>query len=77
MSTLHLRHHTDPEPIREVLLAIYAEVYADVLHEPFNSRDRFAQRLDSHVAGLRWEAISSDRPAPDAPLLDVMIRDLS
>lgn len=54
---LQLQHHTDPTPIRDVLLDVYSEVYAAVLHEPFNTRDRFAQRLDGHVTGLRWEAV--------------------
>jgi len=52
-----LRHHTDPAAIQDILLDVYAEVYAAVIHEPFNTRERFAQRLDGHVTGLRWEAV--------------------
>lgn len=56
-STLQLRHHTDPAEISDLLIAVYGEVYAAVIHEPFNSLDRFAQRLAGHVDSRRWEAV--------------------
>lgn len=44
--------------IRQALLDVNAEVYAaQIATDPFFSADRFADRLDGHVAGERWEAV--------------------
>ncbi|HEV2088760.1 MAG TPA: GNAT family N-acetyltransferase [Cryptosporangiaceae bacterium] len=40
-----------------MLIDVYAEVYADRLHEPFNSVERFAERLDGHVTTPNWQAV--------------------
>jgi GNAT superfamily N-acetyltransferase len=43
--------------VRDLLLDVYAEVYADRLGEPFFTVDRFAERLDGHVRAPHWEAV--------------------
>lgn len=41
--------------IRNTLLGIYAEVYAEeMVKDPFFSVEQFADRLDRHAAGPRW-----------------------
>ncbi|MEE1741686.1 GNAT family N-acetyltransferase [Streptomyces sp. BE147] len=74
--TVQLRRFTtdDLPAVRPVLLDVYAEVYADELHIPFTSLDRFDRRLTNHSAGDGWEAVigyDGDRPvgyAYGAPL---------
>lgn len=51
--------------IRQVLLDVYVEVYADRLVDPFFSAERFIDRLDSQITAPRWEAVvgyHSDQP---------------
>jgi len=40
-----------------VLTAVYEEVYADRLGEPFFAVDRFQERLDWHLSQPNWEAV--------------------
>lgn len=47
----------DLPAIRQVILDVYAEVYADALSEPFSSVERFDDRLDRQVTGQRWEIV--------------------
>lgn len=48
-------HHF--EGIRPLLVRLYAEVYADVLSDPFFTVEAFAERLDHHAASATWEAV--------------------
>lgn len=43
--------------IRQVLLDIYAEVYADELDDPFSSVERFDERLTGHASRIEWECV--------------------
>lgn len=45
------------ESVRQLLLDVYAEVYADDLHDPFFSVDRFNERLTGHAGRNNWEAV--------------------
>lgn len=47
----------DLEHIRQVLLDVYVEVYADRLTGPFFSAERFIDRLNSQITAPRWEAV--------------------
>jgi hypothetical protein len=52
--------HYDAErhpQIRDLLIDVYAEVYADRLTDPFFSVDRFAERLAAHVRAPNWAAV--------------------
>ena len=42
---------------RKVLLDVYAEVYANVLDQPFFTLGEFARRLDGYVAAPGWECV--------------------
>lgn len=50
------RHHADTDA-RELLIAVYQQVYADRLADPFFSVDRFVDRLHHHTAAPGWEAV--------------------
>ena len=43
--------------IRPTLVALYAEVYADQLADPFFSVERFEQRLEGYASRPGWEAV--------------------
>lgn len=43
--------------IRKALLDVYAEVYAADLHDPFNSIERFDERLTGHARSDDWECV--------------------
>lgn len=45
------------EDVHGLLIEVYAEVYADVLDDPFFSLERFEQRLQSHASSGGWEAV--------------------
>lgn len=45
----------DLPEIRKTLLDVYARVYADQLHIPFDSVERFDDRLTRQVQGIKWE----------------------
>jgi GNAT superfamily N-acetyltransferase len=54
LAVAHYRR-ADFERIRQQLLAVYAEVYADeAVTDPFFSLPRFAHRLDGHAAHPMW-----------------------
>ncbi len=56
---LGYRHYTtaDVADIRDILVDIYAEVYADRLSEPFLTADRFQDRLNWHLSEPNWGAV--------------------
>jgi GNAT superfamily N-acetyltransferase len=58
-SRFTFRHHygSDVESIRDVLVSVYEEVYADRLREPFLSCHEFERRLDAHLSFPKWEAV--------------------
>lgn len=43
--------------VRDLLIDVYAEVYADRLADPFFTVDRFAERLAGQVRAPNWEAV--------------------
>ncbi len=43
--------------VRDLLVNVYAEVYADRLADPFFIVDRFTERLDSHLRAPGWEVV--------------------
>ena len=43
--------------VRDLLLNVYAEVYASRLADPFFTVDRFAERLDGQVRAPNWAAV--------------------
>lgn len=43
--------------VRQVLLDVYVEVYADRLVDPFFSEERFLDRLNSQITAPRWEVV--------------------
>jgi hypothetical protein len=47
----------DLADIRGALVGIYAEVYADRLHQPFLTVESFQDRLASHASQPNWEAV--------------------
>lgn len=57
--TLELRHESDVKEIRQLLLDIHAEVRGDfgLLDEPFNSVERFDERLSSYASRPGWETV--------------------
>lgn len=59
MADLELRHvHTDElESVRQQLLDVYAEVYAEKLNDPFFSVARFDERLSRQTSRNNWEAV--------------------
>ncbi|MEU7222306.1 GNAT family N-acetyltransferase [Streptomyces chrestomyceticus] len=64
MNTVELRHHRNVDAVRQALLDVYADVYAD--QDPFHSTARFDERLGSHAARPGWEAVvayDGDEPA--------------
>lgn len=56
---MDIRHyHASQLPeIRDLLVDVYAEVYADRLAEPFFSVERFAERLDGQLRSPNWAAV--------------------
>lgn len=53
-----VRHGVEDLPaIRQVILDVYAEVYATALSEPFSSVQRFDDRLERQISGNRWEIV--------------------
>jgi GNAT superfamily N-acetyltransferase len=56
---LNLRHYTAPalQSIRQVLLDVYAEVYADALDQPFATLEEFTRRLSGYAAAPGWECV--------------------
>lgn len=54
-----MKHFTANElaEVRDVLINVYAEVYADRLHEEFQTVERFAERLEGHASGPGWECV--------------------
>jgi ribosomal protein S18 acetylase RimI-like enzyme len=56
MQTRHFDAARLPE-IRDLLVDVYAEVYADRLADPFFSLDRFAQRLEDQLRAPNWAAV--------------------
>jgi GNAT superfamily N-acetyltransferase len=56
METRHYRADRLPE-IRDLLLDVYAEVYADRLDDPFFTLERFDERLDGQLRSPNWEAV--------------------
>ena len=63
------RHHADTDA-RDLLIAVYRQVYADRPADPFFSVDRFVDRLQHHAAVPGGEAvIGLDGPLPsDTPM---------
>lgn len=59
MSDITLRRvkHNELEAFRPLLCEVYADVYADELDDPFNSIERFNERLTGHANGNGWEAV--------------------
>ncbi len=59
MAELELRRvDTEGLPaVRKVLVDVYAEVYADLMDDPFFSIERFEKRLDGHADRNNWEAV--------------------
>ncbi|WAU16690.1 GNAT family N-acetyltransferase [Streptomyces tubercidicus] len=55
--TVELRTFHSIEPARQDLLAVYADVRADLLHLPNYAVSAFAERLDRHSQEPGWEAI--------------------
>lgn len=54
----HGRADYDGGAVRQILLDVYAEVYAEqIATDPFFSMEWFADRLENHVEGRRWEAV--------------------
>lgn len=49
------RAHLDD--VRDLLVALYAEVYADRIDHPFWTIDQFNHRLDSQTTAPNWEAV--------------------
>jgi hypothetical protein len=43
--------------VRDLLVSIYAEVYAERLTDPFFTVERFADRLAGHTSAGNWEAV--------------------
>lgn len=67
MQDIQCRHYDAARhgQVRDLLIDVYAEVYADRLADPFFSVDRFAQRLAGHVGAPNWAAVvgySGDEP---------------
>ncbi|MFI1577292.1 GNAT family N-acetyltransferase [Embleya sp. NPDC020630] len=56
---IELTHHRggDLDEIREVLLDVYAEVYAAESAQPFQSVDAFAERLAAYAASPGFECV--------------------
>jgi GNAT superfamily N-acetyltransferase len=55
-------HHHDAagaQEIRAELLALYAQVYADRLADPFYSVPRFGDRFDSHCSAPGFELVTA------------------
>jgi GNAT superfamily N-acetyltransferase len=54
-----LQHATtaELESVRQLLIDVYAEVYADRLDDPFFSVERFNERLSGHAGRNNWEAV--------------------
>jgi GNAT superfamily N-acetyltransferase len=52
MADLEIRHHTatDVPALREQMLDAHVDANADLLHDPFFSRERYAERLDNYAA---------------------------
>jgi GNAT superfamily N-acetyltransferase len=59
MTDVVLRHVKlgELESVRQLLLDVYAEVYADQLDDPFFTVDRYSERLTSHSSRNGWEAV--------------------
>jgi GNAT superfamily N-acetyltransferase len=57
LSNLRRYGQADLDDVRPLLVSIYAEVYADVLHDPFFSVERFDKRLDGQASSPGWEAV--------------------
>jgi hypothetical protein len=59
MQLIQCRHYDAARhtQIRDLLIDVYAEVYADRLTDPFFTVDRFAERLDGHVRAPNWAAV--------------------
>ncbi|SHN19291.1 GNAT family N-acetyltransferase [Cryptosporangium aurantiacum] len=57
MSSLDLRHYRNPSEVRDLLVNVYAEVYAHELNEPFSTIEAFSDRLAGHVTIPRWECV--------------------
>lgn len=53
---VELRHHIDPT-VTATLVDVYADVYAEHLHEPFHTVEMFGLRLAGHVTGRHWECV--------------------
>jgi len=52
------RHGAEEFPqTRQLLIDIYAEVYADSLGDPFFSLQGFSERLDAHASASSWEVV--------------------
>jgi hypothetical protein len=43
--------------VKDLLVSVYAEVYADRLGEEFFTVDRFTDRMAGHTAAANWEAV--------------------
>ncbi len=59
MADLELRHVTTEglPQVRQLLLDVYAEVYADKLADPFFTVERYDERLSLHASRNNWEAV--------------------
>lgn len=57
MADVEMRHFSDPAAVRDVVIGVYAEIYADHLNEPFHTVETFSQRLAGHVTIPRWECV--------------------
>lgn len=59
MHELELRRITDAElpEYRQLLVDVYAEVYADKMDDPFFSVERFEERLTGHAHRNNWVAV--------------------
>jgi GNAT superfamily N-acetyltransferase len=52
-----LSHHQDLAAIEDIVMTIYAEVYATQLHIPFDSLERFRERLHKYAAAPGFDCV--------------------
>lgn len=59
MPEVTLRHvkRNELDSVRQLLLDVYAEIYADRLDDPFFTVDRYNERLTNHANRDGWEAV--------------------
>ncbi|KUJ66103.1 acetyltransferase [Streptomyces albus subsp. albus] len=57
ITDIKLRHVLEVKPVWQELIAVYAEVRADQLHQPHYSVERYGERLARHASEPGWEAV--------------------